>query len=86
MKKLKKLELKKEVIARISNDEMNHLRGGAVTVTDNLCPPPPSTRISVCMCGPTPTPTPKPTPPEESVAGNCHQTSDLFNTCKGYTC
>lgn len=86
MKKLKKLELKKEVIARISNDEMNHLRGGQITDSDNACPRLTQTCFSVCMVCVTPSPSPKPTPPEESVAGNCHQTSDLFNTCKGYTC
>ena len=41
MGKLEKLSLKKEVIAKISDDQMNHLRGGGdpttVQDTDVIC-------------------------------------------------
>jgi len=41
MEKLKKLSLKKEVIANISDNQMNHLWGGYDTIqpTDGVCTP-----------------------------------------------
>jgi natural product precursor len=60
---MKKIVLKKEVIARISDNEMSHLKGGTAG-SDNACTTP------YCPTKPTLTPTPTPTPEGAETCGS----------------
>lgn len=56
---MKKIKLKKEIIATVSNNEMNSLKGGG---SDHFCTEAFGTcAVGTCaVCGPKPTPTPVP--------------------------